>query len=120
MTIGQRMFQLLDESKREQKELALYIGAPTNTVSNWRTRPSDPPAKFLIPICEFFGVSIEYLLFGDANEKKTSNVMPNDLKYVVDKWNYLDEEWKKIVIGKVSEGYKEAMSACTTNTAKSR
>lgn len=67
MTINERVFQLLDESRRTQKEFSAFIGAGERGVGNWRTRGSDPPARLIPKIAEFFHVSMEWLLTGEEH-----------------------------------------------------
>lgn len=44
------------------------LGINTSTMTNWKNRGTDPPARYISPICEFLGVSIEYLLTGEEPE----------------------------------------------------
>ena len=69
MTINERVFRLLDESHRTQKEFSTFIGAGERGVGNWRTRGSDPPAKLIPKISEFFSVSMEWLLTGEERPR---------------------------------------------------
>lgn len=63
----QRIIELLNEKALKASDLCKYIGINTSTMTNWKNRGTDPPAKLLIPICEFLDVSCEYLLTGKNN-----------------------------------------------------
>jgi len=58
------MLRLMDELKINQNELCAYLHIGTSTMSNWKNRGTDPPSKYIIPICEFLHVTPEYLLTG--------------------------------------------------------
>ncbi len=60
----QRILALLDQKSLKAVDLCRHIGINTSTMTNWKNRGTDPPAKFVIPICEFLGVSCEFLLTG--------------------------------------------------------
>jgi transcriptional regulator with XRE-family HTH domain len=73
------MFCLLEEKSLRAADLCRYLGINTSTMTNWKNRDTDPPAKFIAPICEFLNVSYEYLLTGtdsgsgfelDANDRE--------------------------------------------------
>lgn len=64
ITINERLFALLREQNRKQHELARAIGIPERSVSAWKERGTDPPAKLIIPIARFFGVTVEWFLSG--------------------------------------------------------
>lgn len=68
----QRVLSLLDEKGFKMADLCRYIGINTSTMANWKTRNTDPPTKYIIPICEFLKVSPEYLLTGVESHKKLS------------------------------------------------
>ena len=59
-----RMLHLLDEKSLKMVDLCRYLNINTSTMTNWKNRGTDPPAKYIYPICEFLGVSCEYLLTG--------------------------------------------------------
>lgn len=70
--IIQRILTLLEEKSLKAADLCRAIGISTSTMTNWKNRGTDPPAKMIIPICEFLGVSCEYLLSG--KEKSSFSV----------------------------------------------
>jgi transcriptional regulator with XRE-family HTH domain len=64
MTVSGRIFALLAEKGKSQKNLADSIGISQRTISAWKSRNSDPPSDLICAIAAFFEVSLEWLLTG--------------------------------------------------------
>ena len=64
MDIVDRMFELVDEKYREQREFAHDIGVDPSHVSRWRTRKSASFHKRLPQIAEVLGTTVDYLTTG--------------------------------------------------------
>ena len=62
--IIQRVLSLLDEKSLKAADLCRALDISTSTMTNWKNRGTEPPAKMIVPICEFLGVSCEFLLTG--------------------------------------------------------
>ena len=65
MTIGERVFFLLDKYGLQQKELADAINVSKATVNGWKIRKGSPSADLISPIAKFFHVSTDFLLTGE-------------------------------------------------------
>jgi transcriptional regulator with XRE-family HTH domain len=63
--ITQRILYLLEKKSLKPADLCRYLDINTSTMTNWKQRNTDPPAKYIAPICEFLNVSCEYLLTGN-------------------------------------------------------
>ena len=70
--ITKRILDLLKEKHLLQKDLCVSASISESTFSNWVNRNTDPKAKFIIPICEFLGVSTDFLLTGDDSFASSS------------------------------------------------
>lgn len=64
MTIGNRVLSTLDEKGLKQKDLALFLGTKPSTINGWSKENRNPSSDSIARICEFLGVSFEYLLTG--------------------------------------------------------
>ena len=64
MTIGQKIFFLLEERHMTQKEFSLRTGISTTTISDWRKKNTNPGSDKIMAICVALGVTPEYLLSG--------------------------------------------------------
>lgn len=59
-----RLFALVDEKYREQKDFAAEIGVIPQRVSAWRKRTSKSYTKYLPQITATLGTTAEYILTG--------------------------------------------------------
>lgn len=82
--IIQRILRLLDEKSLKMADLCRHLGINTSTMTNWKKRNTDPPAKYIIPICEFLNVDCEFLLSGQ--QKKNSEIFSKE-----------DSEWLSLL-----------------------
>lgn len=82
MTISERLFYLLDSKQLKSSELANILGVGTGQISTWKKRNTDPPSKFIPQICEFLGVTYQYLLTGENSS---------------DLLNDSDQEWLSLI-----------------------
>lgn len=75
MCIIDNILSLLSKKKVNQVDLCKHIGVSTSTMTNWKIRKTDPPARYIIPICEYLSVSPMLLLTG---EEANSNAISLD------------------------------------------
>lgn len=62
--ITSRIFNLLQEKKITQSELAKMIGTRQSTISGWRQNNNEPEAELLEPIAKSLNVSLNWLITG--------------------------------------------------------
>ena len=72
MDIVDRMFEIVDNTYREQKNFAFDIGVHPTRISEWRKRKSQSYQKYLPQIAEALGTTTEYLLTGEGPKKKSA------------------------------------------------
>ncbi|MBQ8349840.1 MAG: helix-turn-helix domain-containing protein [Ruminococcus sp.] len=72
MSIINRIIQIMDKKHLNQSELCNKLGIRDSTFSTWKTRGTDPPAKYILLICEYLNVSADYLL---GKEEKNTNII---------------------------------------------
>lgn len=93
MTISQRIFMLLKQKGKKQKELAEYTGISTSAISAWNKNNTNPTAESLSIIADFLEVSLDYLLTG--KEKTIENT--EDIKELLDNYNMVDDISKQLI-----------------------
>ena len=65
-----RIFQLVDDKYKEQRDFAIELGVTPSIVSEWRRRKSASYQKRLPQISEVLGTTTEYLLTGNGPKYK--------------------------------------------------
>ncbi|MGM9581826.1 MAG: helix-turn-helix domain-containing protein [Anaerovibrio sp.] len=65
MSICQRIFERMGQDNARLRALAASINVAPSTVTSWKSRGSDPPAKYIVAIAAFLGVSPMWLLTGE-------------------------------------------------------
>ena len=70
MTIGQRIFYLLEEKNMTQKEFSNRTGIATTTISDWRKKNTNPGSDKVMAICAALDVTPEYLLSGVSEDSE--------------------------------------------------
>ena len=99
MEIYERIFKLLGSEKNRQLEMANAIGISNKTISAWKTRGSDPSAKYISAIADFLEVSTEYLLTGEETKKSPSSPQLNeDESELLNQFKKLDKEGQTSVL----------------------
>ena len=70
MDVVDRIFELVDEKFKEQKDFASVIEVDPNLPSRWRNRKSKSYQKYLPQIADVLGTTTEYLLTGKGPKKR--------------------------------------------------
>lgn len=78
MEIIERIINTLENTDKKATDLCDHLGIRTSTMSTWKTRRSDPPAKYIKPIADFLGVSSHYLLTGEETPIQKSTSLEED------------------------------------------
>lgn len=78
MEIIERIYKLLDEKDKRAYELCQKLDIRTSTMSTWKARTSDPPAKYMKTISDFLGVSLDYLLTGQEAPVRKNTTSEED------------------------------------------
>lgn len=78
MYIIDDILNLLEKKGLKQADLCSYIHINTSTMTNWKNRKTDPPAKYIIPICEFLDISPYRLLQGKEKNSSTEKLTADE------------------------------------------
>lgn len=74
MSIINRIVELLKRKGASQADICNYIGIKYNVFTTWKTRGTDPPAKYLVQICDFLNITLEYLFTGQEKNSLSSKL----------------------------------------------
>ncbi|WP_455765640.1 helix-turn-helix domain-containing protein [Gemmiger formicilis] len=103
MTISERLFAMLDERGLRASGLCKHLGITTNMTTNWKQRGTDPPAKYVIPICEYLDCSLEYLLTGEETKKEPAPGISENGREMLALYEQLPERQQIMLIGRLQE-----------------
>ena len=98
MTLGNRIRLLRKENNLTQQALAEKINISHPQLVRYETKDVQPPADVLKKLANTFGVSIDYLVNGDKDQKAKETLKDEILLKQFRKINSLPEEKKSIVI----------------------
>lgn len=107
MSLINDILLLLAERNKKQSDLCAYLGINTSTMTNWKNRNTDPPAKYIIPICEFFDISPYFLLTG-KEKQPIAEAISEDEQQCIEKFRRLDDINK----GKILERMEVMLENC--------
>ena len=82
MTISDRIFEKLKELDMPQKSFSEATGISQSTISEWKSKHTNPTSEKILIICKVLNISPEWLLSGIENTGERGN---NVDWYVIDK-----------------------------------
>ena len=83
MLISERIFNILNEKHMSQNEFAKRVGLAASTVSDWKSKKTNPTAEKIMPICEVLGVTPEQLLTGKDIDKDVEESVSTKDSFVI-------------------------------------
>lgn len=87
-----RIFELVDQKYKEQRDFAKDLGVTASIVSQWRTGKSASYNRYLPQIAAVLNTSVEYLLTGSAPAADTSSPASPALQRLSNALDQLNEE----------------------------
>lgn len=70
MTVGEKLLDLRKKKGLSQEEIASLLNVSRQTISKWETDQTTPDFDKIVPICNLYGISANYLLTGEEEENK--------------------------------------------------
>ena len=106
MTIGDRIFDRLKEIGMTQKEFSEKTGISQSTISEWKSKRTNPTSEKIMIICDTLKVTPEWILSGSSKTGNRGNELPwyvidksTELGMLVTRYRELDERQRARVMG---------------------
>ena len=113
MTIGDRIFKRMSQLDMSQKDFSEQTGISQSTVSEWKTKRTNPTSEKIMIICQVLDVKPEWLLSGSMNAGKRGNELDwyvidknTELGHLITAYNCMDDELRARLLG-----YMEALNS---------
>lgn len=102
--LGDRIQELRKKAGLTQALLAKEIGISHTQMARYEIKGVQPPADVLKKMADYFGTSVDYLVFGSNTEKAQTSIKDAEL---IKQFNEIDQlpEADKVAITKVISAY---------------
>jgi transcriptional regulator with XRE-family HTH domain len=100
-SLGERIFKLRKGARMSQHQLAKQLDIHQKNISKYERNEYTPSALIARDIAKVFGVTADYLLFGDEAGTKGGMIHIKDrqLAQCLQELDKIDDETRQIVIG---------------------
>ena len=106
MTIGERLFKIMNEKNISMPELSRMTGISRHTIFDWQRRNTNPGADKIMVICEALQITPEELLVGKQDNEKPEydhSIITDDIEMqIMKECHDLSEEKNKRLLAYVS------------------
>ncbi len=106
MTIGERLFKIMNEKNISMPELSRMTGISRHTIFDWQRRNTNPGADKIMVICEALQITPEELLVGKQDNEKPEydhSIITDDIEMqIMKECHDLSETKKKRLLAYVS------------------
>ena len=106
MTIGERLFKIMNEKNISMPELSRMTGISRHTIFDWQRRNTNPGADKIMVICEALQITPEELLVGNQDNDKPEydhSIITDDIEMqIMKECHDLSETKKKRLLAYVS------------------
>ena len=106
MTIGERIFRIMNEKNISMPELSRMTGISRHTIFDWQRRNTNPGADKIMVICEALQITPEELLVGKQDNEKPEydhSIITDDIEMqIMKECHDLSEAKKKRLLAYVS------------------
>ena len=116
MTISDRIFERLKVLNMSQKVFSEETGISQSTISEWKSKRTNPTSEKIMVICKVLDVTPEWLLSGIGNTGDRGNELPwyvvdrkTEVGHLIETYQAMDEKQRDRLLG-----YMEALGSSST------
>ena len=115
MIISEQIFRIMEERHMKQAEFCRRVGLTPSTVSDWKTKKTNPSADKIMTICRVLEVTPEELLREDEEEQVEESVFqlkPGDIEILIDYHSFTAKQQKRLLsyMKRIKKGTDERMN----------
>ena len=108
MTISNRIFERLKQIHMSQKQFSIETGISQSTISEWKSKKTNPTSEKIMQICAVLDVTPEWLLSGTENTGNRGNELPfyivdrgSEIGQIIHTYNRLEDQQRQRLLGYV-------------------
>ena len=108
MTISNRIFASLRQIHMSQKQFSIETGISQSTISEWKSKKTNPTSEKIMQICAVLDVTPEWLLSGTENTGNRGNELPfyivdrdSEIGEIIHTYNRLEDQQRQRLLGYV-------------------
>mgnify|MGYP003571256195 CR=1 FL=1 len=90
-SIRQTLVELMDEKRVKGVELAEAVGVSKQAVSNWRNGKSSIDIELIMPICDFFGITVNDFFGRSQTIETASNEINSEERELIYLYRRMDD-----------------------------
>lgn len=96
-TLGQRIIELRKKKGLSQTDLAKIVGLSYAQIGRYETKGTQPPAEALKKIADALDTTVDYLVYGDTEEKAKASLKDSELLQQFKALEQLDDNDKNTI-----------------------
>lgn len=109
MTISDRIFETLRQREMSQKVFSEKTGISQSTISEWKSKRTNPTSEKIMIICKVLDVTPEWLLSGAGNTGNRGNDLPwyvvsrdSEIGQIIHEYHRMDEKQRERLLGYIA------------------
>ena len=97
ISVGAQIQRLRKENSLNQSQLATKIGVSLTQLQRYENKGVQPPADILKKLADTFNTSIDFLVYGDSEQKAQQSIKDNELLSQFKEVEQLDSKDKSTI-----------------------